>query len=67
MCYSQDLKNWELKRIGALVFYIIVVIISGQRIYMALRAPGLDRQKKELTEAYMEALIPEPTLSNIKQ
>lgn len=34
---------------------------------MAIQAPILNRQRKELTEAYMEALIPEPSPSNIKK
>ncbi|KAK9274699.1 hypothetical protein L1049_021950 [Liquidambar formosana] len=63
----KDLKSWEPKRIGALIFYIFVVIISCQRIYVAFQAPRLDRERKELTEAYMEALIPEPTPINIRK
>lgn len=61
----KDLKTWEPKRIGALILYAIVAIISCRRIYVAVRAPYLNHQKKELTEAYMEALIPEPSPSNI--
>nr|DAD43966.1 TPA_asm: hypothetical protein HUJ06_002196 [Nelumbo nucifera] len=64
----KDVKNWEPKRIGALIFYIFVVIISCQRVYVALKTPRLDRQsKEELTEAFMEALIPEPSPSNIRK
>ncbi|KAL5543723.1 hypothetical protein UlMin_007507 [Ulmus minor] len=63
----KDLKAWDSKRIAALFLYILVAIVSSRRIYVAIRAPYLDRQKKELTEAYMEALIPEPSPSNIKQ
>lgn len=65
--YSQDIKNWEVKRIGVLILYLLVTIFSCQRIYMAVRAPLLDREKRELTEAYMEALIPEPTPTNVKR
>ncbi|KAL6313566.1 hypothetical protein AAG906_006931 [Vitis piasezkii] len=36
-------------------------------IYLAFQAPRLDRQRKEVTEAYMEALIPEPSPSNIRK
>ncbi|OVA12409.1 Peptidase M41 [Macleaya cordata] len=65
---GEDLKNWEPKRIGALILYMFVVIISCQKMYMAFRAPRLDRrEKEELTEAYMEAVVPEPSPSNIKR
>ncbi|GAV73495.1 AAA domain-containing protein/Peptidase_M41 domain-containing protein [Cephalotus follicularis] len=63
----KDFKKWEPMRVGALILYIFVVIYSCQRIYVAIRAPYRDRQKKELTEAYMEALIPEPSPSNIRK
>ncbi|KAI3886935.1 hypothetical protein MKW92_040259 [Papaver armeniacum] len=63
----KDVKNWEPKRIGALVLYVCVVIISFQRVYMAFKAPRIAQSKKELTEAYMEAVIPEPSPTNIKR
>ncbi|KAL5744873.1 hypothetical protein ACOSQ2_027989 [Xanthoceras sorbifolium] len=63
----KDVKNWEPKRIGAFVLYVFAVILSCQRIYVAIRAPYLDRQRKELTEAYMDALIPEPSPSNVRK
>ncbi|KAF5728183.1 ATP-dependent zinc metalloprotease FTSH 12 chloroplastic [Tripterygium wilfordii] len=63
----KDVKNWEPKRIGALVLYIVLMVFSSQRVYMAIRAPYLNRQRKELAEAYMEALIPEPSPSNIRK
>ncbi|XP_057473499.1 ATP-dependent zinc metalloprotease FTSH 12, chloroplastic [Actinidia eriantha] len=63
----KDVKSWDPKRIGALVLYIFVVLLSCQRVYMAFRAPFIDRQRKELTEAYMEALVPEPTPTNVKK
>ncbi|XP_028801924.1 ATP-dependent zinc metalloprotease FTSH 12, chloroplastic isoform X1 [Neltuma alba] len=63
----KDLKNWEAKRIGVLVLYALVVAFSCRGIYVAVRAPYLNRQRKELTEAYMEALIPEPSPINIRR
>ncbi|KAK1264421.1 hypothetical protein QJS04_geneDACA014984 [Acorus gramineus] len=64
----KDLKKWEPKRIGALVLYIIVVIVSCQRCYVAFTTPHLDhKSKKILTEAYMEALIPEPSPANVRK
>ena len=65
--FFQDLKNWEAKRIGALILYTFIVIISFRGIYLAFQAPRLDQQRKEVTEAYMEALIPEPSPSNIRK
>lgn len=63
----QDLKNWEPKRVGVLVLYVFVMMFSCQRMYIAIRAPYLDRERRELTEAYMEALIPEPSPINIRR
>ncbi|XP_011013846.1 PREDICTED: ATP-dependent zinc metalloprotease FTSH 12, chloroplastic [Populus euphratica] len=63
----KDFKNWEPKRVGALLLYIFAVMFSCQRIYGAIRAPFLDQERRELTEAYMEALIPEPSPINIRK
>lgn len=63
----KDIKNWERKRVGALIIYIFVVLLSCQRTYIAFRAPLLHRQRKELAEAYMEALIPEPSPPNVRK
>ncbi|KDP25069.1 hypothetical protein JCGZ_22604 [Jatropha curcas] len=63
----KDFKNWEPKRVGVLFLYAFVMAFSCQRIYVAIRAPYLDRERRELTEAYMEALIPEPSPINVKK
>ncbi|XP_030523971.1 ATP-dependent zinc metalloprotease FTSH 12, chloroplastic isoform X2 [Rhodamnia argentea] len=63
----KDLENWDPKRIAALVLYTLIVVVSCQRVYVAIRAPALDRQQRQLTEAYMEALIPEPSPSNVRK
>lgn len=63
----KDFKNWEPKRVGALLLYIFAVMFACQIIYVAIRAPFLDQEKRELTEAYMEALIPEPSPINIRK
>ncbi|PON74433.1 AAA-type ATPase [Parasponia andersonii] len=63
----KDLKAWDSKRIAALVLYVFVAILSSRGIYSVVRAPYLARQRKELTEAYMEALIPEPSPSNVRK
>ncbi|KAI5332579.1 PREDICTED: ATP-dependent [Prunus dulcis] len=63
----KDIKTWESKRIAALIFYIFLAVVSCQRIYITIRAPLQDRQRKELTEAYMEAVVPEPSPSNVRR
>ncbi|KAL8152458.1 hypothetical protein V2J09_010218 [Rumex salicifolius] len=63
----KDVKSWDPKRVGALVLYLIVVTVSCRKIYGAIEAPRIAREKEELTEAYMEALIPEPTPANLRK
>ncbi|KAL5731389.1 ATP-dependent zinc metalloprotease FTSH 12 [Ranunculus cassubicifolius] len=64
----KDVKNWEAKRIGVLILYVLFVTVSCQRIYVACRVPRVSRESKmELTEAFMEALIPDPTPSNVRK
>ncbi|CAI8584226.1 unnamed protein product [Vicia faba] len=65
--YWKNVKNWEPRRIGALLLYIFVVAFASRGVYVAIRAPYVNRQRKELTEAYMEALIPEPSSTNIRR
>ncbi|KAI3755978.1 hypothetical protein L1987_55789 [Smallanthus sonchifolius] len=63
----KDVNNWDPTRVGVLAVYLLVMIILCQRIFMAVRAPFVNRQVKEVSEAYMEALIPEPTPTNIRK
>ncbi|XP_021741264.1 ATP-dependent zinc metalloprotease FTSH 12, chloroplastic-like [Chenopodium quinoa] len=63
----KDVKSWEPKRFGALLLYLLAIIVSSRKIYMGLQAPRIAQEKKELTEAYMEALIPDPTPSNVRR
>ncbi|KAH6787857.1 FTSH protease 12 [Perilla frutescens var. hirtella] len=63
----KDIKNWDSRRLGALVLYIFVAVFSCQSVFKAVRAPIIEREKKELAEAYMDALIPEPTPTNVKK
>ena len=65
--YWQDLKSWEPKRIGALILYIAVIFFSCQRLFLNLGSFLSYKSKKQLTEAYMEALIPQPSPANIKK
>ncbi|KAJ8527613.1 hypothetical protein K7X08_015064 [Anisodus acutangulus] len=63
----KNIKKWDSKRVGVFILYVIVTVFSCQKIYMAIRAPIINRERKELTEAYMEALIPEPTPVNVER
>ncbi|MCD7454691.1 ATP-dependent zinc metalloprotease FTSH 12, chloroplastic [Datura stramonium] len=63
----KDIKKWDSKRFGVFILYVIVTVFSCQKIYMTIRAPIINRERKELAEAYMEALIPEPTPVNVKR
>ncbi|XP_073303166.1 ATP-dependent zinc metalloprotease FTSH 12, chloroplastic [Primulina huaijiensis] len=65
--YWKDIKNWEPERVGVLVLYIFVVVLSCRGAYSMIRASIVQRERKELAEAYMEALIPEPTPTNVRQ
>ncbi|XP_073149013.1 ATP-dependent zinc metalloprotease FTSH 12, chloroplastic [Henckelia pumila] len=65
--YWKDIKNWEPKRVGVLVLYIFVMVLSCRGAYNMIRAPIIQRERKELAEAYMEALIPEPNPTNVRQ
>lgn len=67
VCCYQDIKIWEPKRVGVLVLYIFFVVLSCRGAYSMIRAPIVQRERKELAEAYMEALIPEPTPTNVRQ
>lgn len=63
----QDIKNWDGKRVAALVIYAFALLFSYQRVYVAIQAPRIERERKELTESFMEALIPEPSPGNIEK
>ncbi|CAO2826024.1 unnamed protein product [Amaranthus hypochondriacus] len=63
----KDVKSWKPERFAALVLYLVAIVVSSQKIYMLVQAPRIAQEKKELTDAYMEALIPEPTPSNIRR
>lgn len=63
----KDVEKWEFKRVGALVLYIIIVTISCRRVLVAFKTHVNRQGRKELAEAYMEALIPEPSSANIRR
>lgn len=65
--FFQDIKNWDSRRLGALLLYVVVLVVSCQSVFKAVRAPIIEREKRELAEAYMDALIPEPTPTNVKK
>ncbi|KAL2897228.1 ATP-dependent zinc metalloprotease FTSH 12 chloroplastic [Bienertia sinuspersici] len=63
----KDVNNWKPERLGALVLYMIAILVSSRKLYAALQAPRIAQEKKELMEAYMEALIPDPTPTNVRR
>nr|XP_019711134.1 ATP-dependent zinc metalloprotease FTSH 12, chloroplastic isoform X2 [Elaeis guineensis] len=63
----KDKEKWEPRRVGALILYIIVVTIICQKTYGAFTSYFDRRSKRELTEAFMEALIPEPSPANVRK
>ncbi|KAM0951718.1 putative peptidase M41, AAA+ ATPase domain, ATPase, AAA-type, core, AAA ATPase, AAA+ lid [Dioscorea sansibarensis] len=63
----KDVQKWESNRTWVLLLYISIVAIFCQRIYGTIRNHLYQQSKKELTEAYMEALIPEPSRANIRK
>ncbi|KAK8961458.1 hypothetical protein KSP40_PGU018069 [Platanthera guangdongensis] len=64
---GHELNKWEPKRIGAFILYSIIITISCQKVYVACTSYAYRQSRKELTEAYMEALIPDPTPANVKK
>ncbi|CAH9053081.1 unnamed protein product [Cuscuta epithymum] len=63
----RDIKNWETKRAVVSLLYVVIAALSCQRIYMAIRAPVIVRERRELAEEYMEAIIPEPNPANLRR
>lgn len=63
----QDVRNWDGRRVAALAIYAFAVLFSCQRVYVAIQAPRIERERRELTESFMEALIPEPSPENIEK
>ncbi|ESQ27162.1 hypothetical protein EUTSA_v100180710mg, partial [Eutrema salsugineum] len=61
----KDIRNWDGTRVAALVIYAFALLFSCQRVYVAVQAPRIERERRELTESFMEALIPEPSPGNI--
>jgi cell division protease FtsH len=63
----KDIRNWDGKRVAALFIYAFALLLSCQRVYVAIQAPRVERERRELTESFMEALIPEPSPGNIEK
>ncbi|GAB2222867.1 hypothetical protein Droror1_Dr00016998 [Drosera rotundifolia] len=64
--YWKDIRSWEPKRIGALLLCTIIFAASCWKIHGAIYTYRSNLARKELTEAYMETLIPEPTPANVR-
>ncbi|PKA62832.1 ATP-dependent zinc metalloprotease FTSH 12, chloroplastic [Apostasia shenzhenica] len=63
----KELNKWQLNRIGAFILYAIVLTVSIRQTYIAIRSHAYRQSRNELTEAYMEALIPDPTPANVRR
>ncbi|KAJ1698390.1 hypothetical protein LUZ63_006902 [Rhynchospora breviuscula] len=63
----KEIKHLEPRRVGALILYTIVGAVLLNRSYTALTYGRTMRRQRELTDAYMEALIPEPSPANIRK
>ncbi|XP_074317703.1 ATP-dependent zinc metalloprotease FTSH 12, chloroplastic-like isoform X1 [Silene latifolia] len=62
----KDIHTWEPKRLAALLLYIFAILLSFHKLYYAaFQAPRIAQDRKQLTDAYMEALIPLPTPHNL--
>ncbi|XP_074296208.1 ATP-dependent zinc metalloprotease FTSH 12, chloroplastic-like isoform X2 [Silene latifolia] len=61
----KDINTWEPKRLAALLLYIFAILLSFHKLYAAFQAPRIAQDRKQLTDAYMEALIPLPTPDNL--
>ncbi|CAN6444018.1 unnamed protein product [Victoria cruziana] len=63
----KDLRNWSPRRIGILMLYVFVAAFSFHKTYLALRLLDGHQKRRQSAEAYMEALIPEPSEVNIRK
>ncbi|KAJ3698854.1 hypothetical protein LUZ61_002559 [Rhynchospora tenuis] len=63
----KEIEHLEPRRVGALILYTIVGAVLLNRSYAALTYGRTLRRQRELTDAYMEALIPEPSPANIRK
>ncbi|GKG29721.1 hypothetical protein Tco_0419619, partial [Tanacetum coccineum] len=62
-----DMSSWDPTRVGVFAIYAFLTLLSFQKIYTAVRAPFLNRQAQQVSQSYMDALIPEPTPANIQK
>lgn len=46
---------------------MLAAAFSCQGIFKAIRAPMIAQERRQIGEAYMEALIPEPTPTNVRK
>ncbi|KAJ4754538.1 ATP-dependent zinc metalloprotease FtsH [Rhynchospora pubera] len=63
----KEIKHLEPRRVGALILYTFIGVVLLNRSYAALTYGRTLRRQRELTDAYMEALIPEPSPANIRK
>ncbi|KAJ7563243.1 hypothetical protein O6H91_03G102400 [Diphasiastrum complanatum] len=64
----KNVKQWDARRLGALLLYILLVVASIRGAYMSVITPRLTKNKvNKLANMYMEAIIPEPTAQNLRK
>lgn len=64
----KDLKQWEIKRIGAFILYVSVFAISFGGLHLAFRRARLGYQTtSKLAESYLEAVIPNSSSTNVRK
>ncbi|XP_073006112.1 ATP-dependent zinc metalloprotease FTSH 12, chloroplastic isoform X1 [Typha latifolia] len=63
----KDFEKLEPRRVGALALYLTVIAIAFWKSYAAFTSIMGHQRRRELTEAYMEALIPEPSPTNVRK
>ncbi|XP_057835823.1 ATP-dependent zinc metalloprotease FTSH 12, chloroplastic isoform X1 [Cryptomeria japonica] len=63
----KDLKQWEIKRISAFILYVSVFSISVGGLYLSFRRARSDYQMSKLAESYLEAVIPDPSCTNVRK
>ncbi|KAH6557468.1 hypothetical protein KP509_1Z112600 [Ceratopteris richardii] len=60
----KDVKRWDVQRYGALILYALLAASCLRVIHIFFIQP---RRMEELTQAYMESIIPDPSPHNVKK
>eukprot|EP00250_Pteridium_aquilinum_P014757 c22183_g1_i1 orf=676-3876(-) len=60
----KDVERWDAQRYGAIVIYILVAASCVRALHNIFVKP---HRVKQLTNSYMEAVIPDPSPQNVKK